>query len=144
MGKIFIVTDGAYSGYHIVGVFSSREKAEEFAPAAVADIGYATIEEWELDVMPDEGYLQQIFTTRLDPGGNVIYESDPLSPETEQRPRDWSESYVWKDSPPYSGQVRGRSVISQEHARKIAVDARQAFLREQAIHSVAGTAHNKP
>lgn len=132
MDKIFIVTEGAYSDYHIVGVFSSREKAEECSPAAVAGIAHCWIEEWELDAMPDEGYMQQLFTTTLDVAGNIIYESGS---NTELKPRDWSESYVWpKDSPLYAGQVRGDSVISQEHARKIAAEARQAFLREQLLH----------
>lgn len=48
--KIYIVTDGIYSNYHVVGVYSTQEAAER------AKVLYASdndIEEFELDAMPD-------------------------------------------------------------------------------------------
>lgn len=50
--KVFVVTQGDYSDYHILAVFSTREKAEEYAQAREAEI-----EEFELDAMPTTGEL---------------------------------------------------------------------------------------
>ena len=44
--KIYIVTEGSYSEYHIEAVFSTREKAEEFMDTKDDE---ASIEEFELD-----------------------------------------------------------------------------------------------
>ena len=52
MGKVYIVTDGDYSDYHIEACFSTKEKAEKFIDNG-EKIKYfgdnAVIEEWELD-----------------------------------------------------------------------------------------------
>lgn len=48
MKKIFAVTSGCYSDYHVCALFSSREKAEAFK-SAVPDYDYNDIEEYELD-----------------------------------------------------------------------------------------------
>lgn len=52
MNKIFILTEGAYSDYHIVGVFSDYAVAEEYKTKLGAD----SIEEWYLDAFPDSLY----------------------------------------------------------------------------------------
>lgn len=44
--KIYIVTSGEYSDYHICAVFSTREKAEEYVQIHGTDYG---IEEYDLD-----------------------------------------------------------------------------------------------
>lgn len=45
MGKVYLVTEGWYSDYHICGVFSSEEKAKE----AMALLSDGEMEEFELD-----------------------------------------------------------------------------------------------
>jgi len=45
MGKVYIVSEGCYSDYQILAVFSDGEEAEEFA-GIHSDAG---VEEWELD-----------------------------------------------------------------------------------------------
>ena len=48
--KVFVVTDGIYSDYHIVAVFSSREKAEKFvARYTWKETENTCIEEYSLD-----------------------------------------------------------------------------------------------
>jgi hypothetical protein len=50
--KIYVVTAGCYSAYHIVGVFSTKEKAEEFVKKynkTASDLNKAEIEEYILD-----------------------------------------------------------------------------------------------
>jgi hypothetical protein len=42
--KVWVVTDGEYSGYHIIGAFSTEAKADEF----VSLFG-GRVEEWDLD-----------------------------------------------------------------------------------------------
>lgn len=61
MKKVYVVTAGDYSDYHIVGIFDSREKAEEY-------INYSTysdlndIEEYNLNEPPDK--REKIFEIR--------------------------------------------------------------------------------
>ena len=45
MKKVFVVTAGSYSDYHIVGVFSTKKLAEEYRHKLGAD----DVEEFELD-----------------------------------------------------------------------------------------------
>ena len=49
--KIYIVTDGAYSDYHIEAVFTTRENAEKYA--AIHSCSY--VSEWEADKAKIEG-----------------------------------------------------------------------------------------
>ena len=61
--KVYVVTAGDYSDYHIAGIFDSREKAEEY-------INYSTysdlndIEEYNLNEPPDK--REKIFEIRSD------------------------------------------------------------------------------
>ena len=47
--KVYVITEGSYSDYHIVGVTLDRDKAERAAKLAVGACGYPDIEEWETD-----------------------------------------------------------------------------------------------
>ncbi len=130
--KVFVVTDGAYSGYHIVGIFSSREKANEKCPAAASEIKYASIEEWELDTVDDEGFLQAVYGCDIDiDTGRVETYGIPEHEKacaTEFHPKYWSETY----ENPYYKRIQARSVISYEHALKLATEGRQNYLRVHA------------
>ena len=42
---VYVITDGEYSDYHIVAIFSNKDAAE----ALIAKIGEGGIEEWDLD-----------------------------------------------------------------------------------------------
>jgi hypothetical protein len=57
--KVYIVTAGKYSDYHIAAVFSTREMAEKCVevvnrenPYSTREDPYAKIEEWEVDEVP--------------------------------------------------------------------------------------------
>lgn len=50
MSKIYLVTEGSYSDYRVLGVYSSVEKAEHAKLLYVAD---NDIEEYELDAVPE-------------------------------------------------------------------------------------------
>lgn len=50
MTTIYLVTDGDYSDYHVLGVYSTKEKAEHAKRLFASDNG---IWEYELDAIPD-------------------------------------------------------------------------------------------
>lgn len=55
MKKVYVVTKGCYSDYHIVSVWSDKEKAEKIAKYWSYGCDSAEVEEWELDPdMPDD------------------------------------------------------------------------------------------
>lgn len=70
MSKIYVVTEGEYSDYHIEACFSTKEKAQEYIKNAkkVNESYYYDIEEWELDSnsdIVDVIYLTFTFTSPL-------------------------------------------------------------------------------
>jgi len=62
---IFVITTGDYSDYHIVALFSTKEKAEEYIAWADKSARDFTgeIEEWELDGTNDN--VRDAFKNRL-------------------------------------------------------------------------------
>lgn len=77
MAKIFIVTSGEYSDYHIDAVFSTREKAEEYADICGPDY---EIEEYEVDAPVDN--KDGIWKVRLDMQSGAIDSVEKLIFET--------------------------------------------------------------
>jgi len=74
MKSIWVIEQGSYSDYRVVGVFSTKESAEKFM--GLMDDGYETpsIDEWPLDPMVDEinkGLLP--FALSMDIDGNTKY-----------------------------------------------------------------------
>lgn len=71
MSKIYVVTEGDYSDYHIEACFSTKKKAQEYIKNAkkVNDsLYFPGIEEWELDSnsdIVDVIYLTFTFTSPL-------------------------------------------------------------------------------
>jgi hypothetical protein len=68
MTKVYLTSEGSYSGFHITGVFSTREKAER--AKEVHDYGNE-IDEYDLDVISETppGLLGWIVT--MDENGDV-------------------------------------------------------------------------
>ena len=71
LSKIYIVTEGDYSDYHIEACFSTKQKAQEYIKNSKKVNGswyYPKIEEWELDGnsdIIDVIYLTFTFTSPL-------------------------------------------------------------------------------
>lgn len=63
MKKVYVVTAGDYSDYHIKGIFDSREKAEEYINHS-ASSELNDIEEYNLNEPPDK--REKIFEIRSD------------------------------------------------------------------------------
>lgn len=114
MKNIYVLTEGSYSDYHIVGVYSTKELAEE-AQSLYED---SEIEEYDLDNIPEhppgmsawfvrinDGELDDIFTNQVSP----LYQKVPS--EKEYQCSDGKTAYFV-----YCWAVDGN------HAEKIALD----------------------
>ena len=56
--KVYVLTRGEYSDYHIIGVYSTSEKAQEMCDAMRTSWDEPQIEEYELDERnPSMGYV---------------------------------------------------------------------------------------
>ena len=66
--KVYLVTDGSYSDYHLCCVCSSKEKADHAKKfyAATNDI-----EEYELDALPDHPQGMFWYSVRMDRNGDT-------------------------------------------------------------------------
>lgn len=144
MDKVFVVTSGCYSDYGINAIFSTRKAAQEYIDKARAlhaedDGEYcignvywaadANIEEWPLD---SESHAKKFdFWTAgmlLDDGAVV----EPARKGTEFGHPKSKVEQCGVFVPRYNDRpiVRVRSVKSADHAMKMAVEARQGWLRE--------------
>lgn len=54
MAKVYVITSGEYSDYHICAVCSTRERAEELRPLYSDRWDIAEIEEYEMDKAPND------------------------------------------------------------------------------------------
>lgn len=67
MGKIYLVSEGSYSDYHICGVYSTKEKAEEAKKLFGSG---SDIEEHDLDAIPDHPQGLYLYEVRMMQNGN--------------------------------------------------------------------------
>ena len=138
---IFIVTCGTYSDYSIMSVFSERAKAEKYLEELKKiSNDKPQIEEWPVDD-EDEKIARQYWesTIQLVTGEmrerRSNYSDEPLIMFDWATPNQKAGLCSDLDEMPhrcggyFSGTAWFRSFESQEHANKLAVEARQAFLR---------------
>lgn len=126
---IFVVTDGCYSDIHIVGLFSDRHKAEEIA----VGLRDGEVSEWILDALVEHEVKTNVWEGMI----NFLY-GDFISLGEDDRvvrpkgARGLTEVRYRYPKPgekePY-GYVE--SYVSEEHARKMAAELRQAWLRKE-------------
>lgn len=134
MTTVYVVTSGSYSDYRIKGIFSTRAKAETYisqcrASEACWDKDFNDIVEWLLNHELEEcEYTRYSCGVALDDGSLL---------ERKYSQQIWglpeSKSYIAENVPAYGGRgiARAESHKSQEHAFKLAVEARQKWLRER-------------
>lgn len=107
---IYILTEGEYSDYHIIGAYSSMELANE------AKVLYpnSEIEEYNLDIIPEHppGMVAWI----------VVIKNDNLNYSSQISPTDLSEDFHF----PYHSNFNQSNIYmwatNKEHAEKIALD----------------------
>ena len=129
--EVWVVTDGFYSDYRIIAIFLTEAEAQDFA----GGMGGGDIEKFPIGA-PGEDKFRRTWKVHLDletgdlckgPCWGLTAEREGF----EQHPVDWSATYVYKPGgSSYPAFVSGASVVSRDHALKIAAEARQAYLRE--------------
>ena len=86
MGKVFLVTSGAYSDYSIRAAFSTREKAQNYMDRFISIIADAGIEEWDLDPIPDEYYQKDKFWWKVATHSRGRYSVEAMGFDEEPSP----------------------------------------------------------
>ena len=129
MTTIYIVQEGEYSDRHIEAVFSTRELAESYVSNRQPN---ADIQEWAVDCEKD-AIERTLYRVTIGEDGNVLHKSDttcfdsvmvnPASGIKSQQKEFNRARYKWY--------FAGHSFQSYEHAHKLAVECRQAWLKEQ-------------
>lgn len=137
MDKVFIVTSGEYSDYHIEAVFSTREQAERWCDLFTSSKGYAAdqpgVEEWDLDLLGQRGDDLKPYFGRMDKDGN--------SSEVEKAIR----SYGFREKCPEMGfDVKCKLygyvwAKDEQHAIKILNEKRLTLLAENKWPTKEGT-----
>ena len=127
MNQVWIVTEGEYSDYRIKAAFSTEEKARTFLSEETENNSAVYhswhVEVFELDIHPD-AFVQLVYGVTLNLNDGAVldkYSYDHMG----VKPRDWSGGRYYKGW----AEVGGQSVVSREHAHKVAVETRQAALR---------------
>jgi hypothetical protein len=126
--KVYIVNHGDYSDNHIVGVFSSEEKAEAFR----AKYEYDYLDEYKLDCMEKFIPGDPVYSVHmsLDGSSSEAYLKEPDdSIKTEFFDLINSEMYDWykRDNKRFKCTVHAKS---KEHAIKIANEKRAQYILE--------------
>ena len=115
--NIYILTEGSYSDYHIIGAYSTKELAEE-AQSLYPD---AEIEEYGLDYIPEhppsmtawsvyikDGEITNTYSTNPFNTTNIPYENYSVSSHPMQKGIKCASFNIW--------------AVDREHAEKIALD----------------------
>lgn len=137
MASIWVIEEGEYSDYRVVGVFSSRKNAQLALDTVLKDgtsWGRPTIAEWELDPCIDElrkGYKP--FRIRMLRDGSVEYCEEV---EASTYSMFYCELVIWKreEAPAYRGKrvpncLNGTVLAKdKEHAIKIANERRTQLI----------------
>lgn len=71
MGKVYVVTSGEYSDYHIVAVFTNEEQAEKYADSLGLRRGYAEASVEEYDLNPAVPDVRRYHFAQVDHEGEV-------------------------------------------------------------------------
>lgn len=163
MPKVYVVTKGSYSDFHILGVFSTRKLADQFAKnnsnphsleqnkleaADTSDFNYQvrnteinficgdySIHEFELDKLQSAktNYKKAYYVMLSCKDGNVV-PFEYYDPEE-----------CWEVAEPgFRGDygvwphrlgdvIQARSFVSKAHALKLAAEGRQAWLRDNKL-----------
>jgi len=114
MKTIYVLTEGSYSDYHIVGVYSTKELAEE----AQSLHDCAEIEEYQLDNIPKYPPGMVAWHVRITRGEIWFGDSWQTNPFDDKVPSE--EEYSYADGS--SHYVVKCWATDKEHAEKIALD----------------------
>lgn len=157
MSSVWIVTAGEYSDYHFVGVFSTKEKAEEYSKTHRKGYNsdredFDPAEETHISECEVDNLEGAIWTTpfyaiiALEPSTLIGIETEEHV-EAGEIYGQGEDMYCVAHNPSERGYVEYRfykgkyplsiahaySYISQEHANKLAIEAYQSYLRNKIV-----------
>jgi hypothetical protein len=121
--NVYAATEGDYSEYHIVGVFSDKEKAGE----CIEILGDGRVEVFEVDEKVGKR-LYRTFHMTIYMDSAVPYGPAGHEVWARERPRIVNIDY-FPNAP--SPQICVDSYVSQEYSSKVAVAAREEVLRRE-------------
>ena len=140
MAKVYVVTCGEYSAYQIVGIFSTLDKAEQYTQKArqAVEFRFSKInetEEFQLDDKELESrVLAKYFTSEIGiMSGEIERRQSDLDLRLQGQRSDYTpigDTFVFPDGITIGSRLCCSSYISQAHADKLCIEARQACLRE--------------
>lgn len=134
---VWVIEEGAYSDYHVVGVFSSREKAEEvfeWLGLDPKDYDEPRVVEWKLDPGVSEirkGLVPYDVCMAADGSVEKCQVEEPSTFGFSDRPWPWTRTSAsaYRDDPGVQDAVMGTVMARDaEHAVKIVNEHRIAFL----------------
>ena len=114
MKTIYVFTEGSYSDYHIIGVYSTEELAEE----AQSLYEYSQIEEYDLDNIPEHPPGMKAWFVRIDDGKLDDLYTYQVSPSDQTIPREFEYEYL-KGETAYFVYCWA---VDKDHEEKIALD----------------------
>jgi len=114
MTSIYVLTEGDYSDYHIVGVYSTKELAKE-AQSLYKD---SQIEEYNLDHIPEHPPGMSAWYVNISDGKLDDISTSQVSPFEETVPRE--DEYEWSNGE--IGYFVYCWAVDEDHAEKIALD----------------------
>ena len=115
MNTIYILTEGSYSDYHVIGVYSTKELAEK-AQFVYED---SQIEEYTLDDVPDYPPGMKGWYVNIDDAKPDELYSYQVSPDYATIPSESEYNYHYNKQTGYCVYCWA---VDQEHAEKIALD----------------------
>lgn len=127
MNKVFIVTAGCYSDYHIEAVFSTREKAESYINANGTDDDWE-VNEWDVDVESTECH-DAIYDVSVD-----ITKGDISVDSRSERGDGFYEKH--KDCFQYNGMHRVRMWLSSDSLERVKKVASERWMQIKALQPV--------
>jgi hypothetical protein len=129
--KVYVVTEGSYSDFHVSAIFSSREKAVEYMGGFPDQ--FNGIEEYELDAEPPR-VMSRCWHAHLRLDGSLYMPQSDGVEDVEEECRHGERGRGWTTVQNYYPKTlnwfNGKSYVSAEHAMKLAVEQRQKALRE--------------
>lgn len=150
MKTVWVVEQGEYSDYRVVGVFTSKENAEKvramFSEDDTTEYGKATVAEWNLDPSIEQlnAGLRQ-FELWIDREGNAYHPPELVEPFDVDLRDDFKAIDTWnKDTQKFDAPRHLRCEVwakDEEHAIKIANERRTQLIAtgqwDTAIHGEA-------
>ena len=124
--KIYVITKGEYSDYHICDVAIDKERAESLVKFHSSEYELAEIEEYDTEATPDEAIknFEPIWYVHITPSGSISktrishFSNDPS----------YDNEYNLFNDNSFNAYIKTKS---EEYAVKIALDRRAKILAER-------------